>query len=279
MELLMDGVAEFIAVVARQRSSSTALSMAIAHHPCVAWGNELFHVTGAARLRRACGTQDRFAARLLRTHGKGALHAARFSHPIAYLRAVRDLQLSTRWPKRGGRSCSRASYALVFKLFDKHVHGRLGEGGLRELLAHPRVAVVVLERDAGGAECSLEWARSASDWGMRPERHHSREYAAFRTAHCAGRMPTPEYRVAHDAWYGCVRTLLRSANKPFLEVSFNESTHELVHVLRRVYTLARLWTDQWSPHLDVTEANVARFRDPVYNETCTLPPNRLFSGR
>ena len=270
--------AEFIAVVSRQRSSSTALSMAIAHHPCVAWGNEIFHPSGNARLRRACGTQDRFAARLLRAHGKGAVHAARFSHPMAYLRAVRDLQLSARWPKRGGAGCTRSSYALVFKLFDRHVHGRLEEGGLRDLLANPRVAVVVLERDAGSAECSLEWARRAADWGMRPDRH-SRDYAAFRAAHCAGRMPTPSYRSAHDAWYGRVRTLLRSAGKPFLEVSFNESTHELTHVLRRVYTLARLWTDQWSPQRDVTEADVARFQDPVYNETCAPPPNRIFAGR
>ena len=156
-----DASAEFIAIISRQRSSSTMLSQAIAAHPCVAWANEIFHVAPAARLRRECGTQDRFSGRLLREHGKAALHASRFKHPVAFLRAVRELQLTVQWPKCG---CKRASYAVVFKLFDRHLHGRLHESGLRDLLAYPRTTVVVLEREAAGSECSLSWAKHSADW-------------------------------------------------------------------------------------------------------------------
>ena len=156
-----DASAEFIAIISRQRSSSTMLSQAIAAHPCVAWANEIFHVAPAARLRRECGTQDRFSGRLLREHGKAALHASRFKHPVAFLRAVRELQLTVQWPKCG---CKRASYAVVFKLFDRHLHGRLHESGLQDLLANPRTAVVVLEREAAGSECSLSWAKHSADW-------------------------------------------------------------------------------------------------------------------
>ena len=137
------------------------LSQAIAAHPCVAWANEIFHVAPAARLRRECGTQDRFSGRLLREHGKAALHASRFKHPVAFLRVVRELQITVQWPKCG---CKRASYAVVFKLFDRHLHGRLHESGLRDLLAYPRTTVVVLEREAAGSECSLSWAKHSADW-------------------------------------------------------------------------------------------------------------------
>mgnify|MGYP002819045188 CR=1 FL=1 len=153
--------AEFIVIISRQRSSSTVLSQTIAAHPCVAWANEIFHITHAARLRRECGTQDRFSGRLLREHGKAALHASRFKHPVAFLRAVRELQLTVQWPKCG---CTRASYALVFKLFDRHLIGRLQESGLQDLIAYPRTAVVVLEREAAASECSLSWAKYSADW-------------------------------------------------------------------------------------------------------------------
>ena len=113
--------AEFIVIISRQRSSSTVLSQAISAHPCAAWANEMFHNQASRMLRRECGTQDRFSRRLLREHGKAALHAARFKHPVAFLRAVRELQLTVQWPKCG---CTRASYALVFKLFDVHLTGR-----------------------------------------------------------------------------------------------------------------------------------------------------------
>ena len=156
-----DASAEFIVIISRQRSSSTVLSQTIAAHPCVAWANEIFHITHAARLRRECGTQDRYSGRLLREHGKAALHASRFKHPVAFLRAVRELQLTVQWPKCG---CTRASYALVFKLFDRHLIGRLQESGLQDLIAYPRTAVVVLEREAAASECSLSWAKHSADW-------------------------------------------------------------------------------------------------------------------
>lgn len=173
-----DASADFIVIISRQRSSSTVLSQAIAAHPCVAWANEIFHITHAARLRRECGTQDRFSGRLLREHGKAALHASRFKHPVAFLRAVRELQLTVHWPKCG---CTRASYALVFKLFDRHLIGRLQESGLHDLLAYPRTAVVVLEREAAASECSLSWAKHSADWCvLRPRT------LAWRCAHPPG---------------------------------------------------------------------------------------------
>ena len=85
-------------------------------------------------------------------------------------------------------------------------------------------------------------------------------------------MPSLSYREAHTAWYGRVRGLLRELRKPFVDVSFNESTHELVNVLDRVYALARL-----SGGLELaehTELNLASVRAKVLNETCRAPPPR-----
>ena len=83
-------------------------------------------------------------------------------------------------------------------------------------------------------------------------------------------MPSPSYREAHTAWYGRVRGLLRQLRKPFVDVSFNESTHELVNVLDRVYTLARLSGGQeLAAHTNLSLASV---RAKVLNETCQPPP-------
>jgi len=258
--------AEFVVVVSRQRSSSTVLSQAIAaFHPCVTWTNEIFHREPAARLRRECGTQDRFSGKLLRAHGKAALHTSRFSQPVEFLRAVRDLQLSVQWPRQG---CSRAAYALVFKLFDGHLHGRLQQSGLKDLLSDPRTAVVVLERDPAASECSLSWARHSADWGVVPARH-SDAYAAYQSKHCAG-MPSPTYQAAHVAWYRRVRGLLRQLRKPFLDVTFNQSTNELMDVINRVYALAHLWGAQWLATRDVR--SLPHSLASVLNETCDPPP-------
>ena len=197
--------AEFIVVLSRQRSSSTVLSQAIAaFHPCVVWTNEIFHTKAAARLRRECGTMDRFSGRLLREHGKAALHASRFSHPVAFLRAVRDLQLSVQWPRPG---CGRTAYALVFKLFDMHLNGRLETTGLQDLLSYPRTSVLVLERDAAASECSLSWARRSADWcrGLLP---HASNVMCARPASYRTR-PTPRVRQGRHAFeaLGRVRRL------------------------------------------------------------------------
>lgn len=83
-------------------------------------------------------------------------------------------------------------------------------------------------------------------------------------------MPSLSYREAHTTWYGRVRGLLRELRKPFVDVSFNESTHELVNVLDRVYALARL-----SGGLELaqhTKLNLASVRAKVLNETCRAPP-------
>ena len=64
--------------------------------------------------------------------------------------------------------------------------------------------------------------------------------------------------------------LLRELRKPFVDVSFNESTHELVNVLDRVYALARL-----SGGLELaehTKLNLASVRAKVLNQTCRAPP-------
>ena len=88
-------------------------------------------------------------------------------------------------------------------------------------------------------------------------------------------MPSLSYRKAHTAWYGRVRGLLRELRKPFVDVSFNESTHELVNVLDRVYALARL-----SGGLELaehTKLNLASVRAKVLNETCRAPAPRRVS--
>ena len=83
-------------------------------------------------------------------------------------------------------------------------------------------------------------------------------------------MPSPSYREAHTAWYGRVRGLLRQLRKPFVDVSFNESTHELVNVLDRVYALARLSDGQeLAAHIKL---NLTSVRAKVLNETCQPPP-------
>ena len=83
-------------------------------------------------------------------------------------------------------------------------------------------------------------------------------------------MPSLSYREAHTAWYGRVRGLLRQLRKPFVDVSFNESTHGLVDVLDRVYALARLSGGQeLAAHINL---NLASVPAKVLNETCQPPP-------
>ena len=83
-------------------------------------------------------------------------------------------------------------------------------------------------------------------------------------------MPSLSYREAHTAWYSRVRGLLRQLRKPFVDVSFNESTHELVNVLDRVYALVRLSGGQeLAAHTNLSLASV---RAKVLNETCQPPP-------
>ena len=83
-------------------------------------------------------------------------------------------------------------------------------------------------------------------------------------------MPSLSYQEAHTAWYGRVRALLRQLRKPFVDVSFNESTQELVNVLDRVYALAALSGGQeLAAHINL---DLASSRATVLNETCQPPP-------
>ena len=98
---------------------------------------------------------------------------------------------------------------------------------------------------------------------------HSVAYATYQATHCAA-MPSPGYQEAHTAWYDRVRGLLRQLRKPFVDVTFNESTRGLSNVLDRVYALTRLSGGQeLAAHID---ANLTRLRAKVLNETCQPPP-------
>ena len=98
---------------------------------------------------------------------------------------------------------------------------------------------------------------------------HSDAYAAYQSKFCAA-MPSPTYRAAHAAWYGRVRQLLRQLRKPFLDITFNESTRGLVHLLERVYAHAHLRGAQRLAAREVVD--LTRARASVLNETCQPPP-------
>jgi hypothetical protein len=197
---------EYVVFVTRQRSAGSVLPNAlVADMP--GWRslycNEIFHVF-ANQTSEECiqlVTDETFRTR---------------NQELKRLETVRAMRNSL---------CSTVpvpTYCFVsFELFDFHVLFQPGEKMLAapaaDLLLHPGARVIVLERNAKEEECSLQWAKKENDYASRPQIHRP-GYELFKES-CLQTPVAPEFQRAHNAWYAAVRSTLRNASKPFMDVS------------------------------------------------------------
>ena len=136
----------------------------------------------------------------------------------------------------------------VVKLFRTHPVFKIA---LRRLLGSPDVASVVLERDASGVECSLRWAQQTADFAATPnERRRVPGQSEARARFRSGCAPSPDFLVAHNAWYAQLRRL-----RPTLHVSFDEATQRTATALTRVASALHVPVSPWvATHANETRA-------------------------
>lgn len=126
----------------------------------------------------------------------------------------------------------------VVKLFRTHPVGKIA---LRRLLRSPDVASVVLERNASGVECSLQWAQQTADFAATPnERRRVAGQSEARARFHSNCVPSQDFSEAHDAWYAQLR-LLRTT----LHVSFDEATQRTAMALRRIALALHVPASPW----------------------------------
>lgn len=209
---------EFVAVVSRQRSSSTFLCNSI-----------------ASLLRETVSGVQVFDVGEPWTNGEmnakydslvGTTHVQRMADPLAFIRALR------------GALCKTVPHAkrclLAFKLFDVHFtnyelkqewydHIKLHQ--LLPLFSHPGGRMVILERDPVGEYCSLQFAQRSQQWFLPTTPQSVRDsYAAFRKANCENvsasnpeafrgfKSPTwSDLLHHHTSWFNLVHHAIRSA--------------------------------------------------------------------
>ncbi|KAL1504913.1 hypothetical protein AB1Y20_008680 [Prymnesium parvum] len=234
-----------IVIASMQRSSSTHLSHSLAvGHPCLKDAGELFN------FGRETTENDLL---LMPSHA----WKERWSNPAQFALGLRCSQCmmfqdcSSEQRNVDRYFCmAQGRCGLVIKLFNVHENAatRAVRGLPEDLLSHPGVAVLVLKREAADAECSLRWAHNSGDWEVegREDGQGNRvyevsssnlTYAKFKEG-CPS-AASPGYQEVYDAWFSRVYATLHRAGKPYLNVSFEESTQQRDLVLRRAYRLAQ----------------------------------------
>ena len=241
---------DWIIVAARQRSSSTALSCAIAADmgSCASIYLDELYQGGTAQhaLYSAMGSSSSSSP------WESPTVRQRKMHPLQFLRHAREVacnssNLRARLTKQSKEVCSTAAErfatncnmshstqngcTLVFKLFDIH-----GVRFLNSLFAHSPSCVVVLRRTIADEECSYRWALLTGDWTT--NRHsgtlRNQQGSAlenFRTSNCTN-LPTASFARSHEQWFGRLYRYLRGTRH--LNATFEESIYQRARLLQRV---------------------------------------------